>query len=112
MGSGTLARWIEEKMAADAAPDAADGDDEEVQEALERQFSANTYDKLLAKPNLSPEQRAQLEKMKAKRLAKDAAAAGPQPQPGKGAWPELVGQPGEAAVATIKAERPDLAQVG
>ena len=29
----------------------------------------------------------------------------------KGEWPELVGMDGEAAVETIKAERPDLAQV-
>ena len=55
MGSGTLAAWITEKMAADAAQ---------------------------------------------------------PPAPPKTAWPELVGnQPGEAAVATIQAERPDLAQV-
>ena len=54
MGSGTLAAWITEKMAADAAQPAA---------------------------------------------------------PPKTAWPELVNQRGEGAVATIQAERPDLAQV-
>eukprot|EP00747_Dinoflagellata_sp_TGD_P212046 gnl/TRDRNA2_/TRDRNA2_85183_c0_seq2.p1 gnl/TRDRNA2_/TRDRNA2_85183_c0~~gnl/TRDRNA2_/TRDRNA2_85183_c0_seq2.p1 ORF type:complete len:241 (-),score=58.78 gnl/TRDRNA2_/TRDRNA2_85183_c0_seq2:384-1052(-) len=42
-----------------------------------------------------------------KKMALDAAAA----VPGKQSWPELVGTAGEAAVATIRAERPDLAEV-
>ena len=45
------------------------------------------------------------------KMSADAATASAgQPEP-KAAWPELVGADGEAAVATIKAERPDLAQV-
>jgi hypothetical protein len=39
------------------------------------------------------------------------AAGAAVPVPGKQSWPELVGTAGEAAVATIRGERPDLAQV-
>eukprot|EP01050_Picozoa_sp_SAG11_P004689 SAG11_NODE_305_length_10996_cov_4.698082_14_plen_204_part_00 len=43
--------------------------------ALGRTFSSQTYDKMLANPKLSAAQRAKIEEMKAKRRAKEGAAA-------------------------------------
>jgi hypothetical protein len=51
------------------------------------------------------------QKMELDAVSAMPAAGAAVPVPGKQSWPELVGTAGEAAVATIRGERPDLAQV-
>ena len=44
--------------------------------SLTRTFSSETYDKMLANPNLHPDQRRQIENMRARRAMKESGAAG------------------------------------
>ena len=101
MGSGTLARWIAEKMAADAA--AADGAGRAG--ASEPGPVPGSVDGLQGAggSKFRDEARRRLDA----RLGMSGAVPSTS-EPAREIWPDLVGAEAEAAAAAIRAERPEL----
>jgi len=100
MGSGTLARWIAEKMAADAA--AADGAGRVG--ASEPGTVPGSVDGL---QGASGSGRFRDEAVDEAPLGMGSAVPSPS-EPAREIWPDLVGAEAGAAAAAIRAERPEL----